>query len=80
MDMLRRFVYFVNILDPSLKFTVEIGGKVLKFLDLLISIRNGRLETTQYTVNQQMATYTCTMTLVIHGQLKLGLRKVLHFD
>ena len=48
MDMLRRFVYFVNILDPSLKFMVEIGGERLKCLDLLMSIRNGRLETTVY--------------------------------
>ena len=47
-DMLRKFVYFVNILDPSLKFTVEIGGKTLKFMDLLIKIVNGKLETTVY--------------------------------
>jgi hypothetical protein len=35
-------------LDPSLKFTVEVGGKSLKFLDLLISLSNGELTTTVY--------------------------------
>ena len=48
MDMLKRFVYLVNILDPSLKFTVEIGGKSLKYLDLYIRLVNGRLSTTVY--------------------------------
>ena len=46
--MLKRFVYLVNILDPSLNFTVEIGGKRLKFLDLLITLENGKLFTTVY--------------------------------
>ena len=48
MDILKRFVYLVNILDSSLKFTVEIGGKSLKFLDLLIKLENGHLSTTVY--------------------------------
>ncbi len=47
-DLLNKFVYFVNILDPSLKFTVEYGGKSLKFLDLLITLDNGKLNTTVY--------------------------------
>ena len=47
-DLLNRFVYFVNILDPSLKFTVEYGGNLLKFLDLLITLVNGKLHTTVY--------------------------------
>ena len=47
-DLINNFVYFVNILDPSLKFTVEIGGKSLKFMDLLITIENGELKTTVY--------------------------------
>jgi hypothetical protein len=47
-DLLKRFVYFVNILDPSLKFTVEYGGESLKFLDLLIRIVEGKLTTTVY--------------------------------
>ena len=46
LELLRQFVYFVNILDPSLRFTVEVGGKKLKFMDLLIILENGRLGTT----------------------------------
>ena len=48
LELLKQFVYFVNILDPSLRFTVEIGGKRLKFMDLLITLENGRLHTTVY--------------------------------
>ena len=48
LQLLKQFVYFVNILDPSLRFTVEIGGKSLRFMDLLITIRNGFLHTTVY--------------------------------
>ena len=48
LQLLKQFVYFVNILDPSLRFTVEIGGKSLKFMDLFITIRNGFLHTTVY--------------------------------
>ena len=46
--LINHFVYFVNILDPSLRFTVNIGGKSLKFMDILITIENGKLETTVY--------------------------------
>ena len=46
--MLKRFVYFMNILDPSLKFTVEYGGKLLKFMDLLIRLENRKLSTSVY--------------------------------
>ena len=35
-------------MDPSLRFTVEIGGKSLKFMDLLIFLKNGVLYTTVY--------------------------------
>ena len=47
-EMLYRFVYFVNILDPSLRFTVDYGGKSLKILDLLIKLVEGKLTTTVY--------------------------------
>ena len=47
-DLLSRFVYFVNILDPSLKFTVEFGGMSIEFMDLLIKIENGKLTTSVY--------------------------------
>ena len=48
LQLLKQFVYFVNILDPSLRFTVKIGGKSLKFMDLFIAIRNGVLQTSVY--------------------------------
>ena len=48
LELLKRFVHFVNILDPSLKFTVEIGGKSLKFMDLFITLKDGFLYTTVY--------------------------------
>ena len=47
-ELLAKFVYFVNILDPSLKFTVEVGGNSLEFMDLLIKIEDGKLITTVY--------------------------------
>ena len=46
--LLKRFIYLMNILDPSLKFTVEYGGKLLKYLDLLIKLEAGKLTTTVY--------------------------------
>ena len=46
--LLKRFVYFMNILDPSLKFTVVYGGKLLKFMDLLIRLENQKLTTSVY--------------------------------
>ena len=48
LDLLKRFLYYVNILDPSLKFTIVIGGKSLKFMDLFITLRDGLLHTTVY--------------------------------
>lgn len=47
-DRLNDFLEFMNSLDEKLKFTLEVGGNVLAFLDLKISIENGRLETTVY--------------------------------
>ena len=48
MEMLESFYNFLNSLNPDLKFTVEVGGKSICFLDLKISIINGQLETTVY--------------------------------
>ena len=48
MEMLESFYNFLNSLNPDLKFTVEVGGKSICFLDLRISIINGQLETTVY--------------------------------
>ena len=38
----------LNTLDEKLKFTMEIGGNSICFLDLKISIQNNRLEITVY--------------------------------
>ena len=35
----------LNTLDQKLKFTMEIGGNIICFLDLRVSIQNNRLET-----------------------------------
>ena len=48
LERLKEFHDFLNTLDPYLKFTVEIGGKRIEYLDLLIAIHEGRLSTTVY--------------------------------
>ena len=48
LERLREFHSFINTLDPYLKFTVEIGGMYIDFLDLKIGIHEGRLITTVY--------------------------------
>ena len=47
-ERLEQFLAFVNTLDEFLKFTMEIGGDSLAYLDLMISIMNGQLFTTVY--------------------------------
>ena len=47
-ERLSDFLAFMNSLDEKIKFTLEIGGDSLAFLDLKITIQNGRLETTVY--------------------------------
>ena len=39
-----------NSLNPYSKFTMEVGCKSICFLDLKISIENGQLETTVYSI------------------------------
>ena len=48
LERLREFHDFINTLDPYLKFTIEIGGLRINYLDLMIAIREGRLITTVY--------------------------------
>ena len=48
MEKLESFYIFLNSLNPHLKFTMEVGGKSICFLDLEISIKNGQLETAVY--------------------------------
>ena len=38
----------LNTLDEKLKFTMEIGGNSIGFIDLKSFIQNNRLETTVY--------------------------------
>ena len=60
-DLLSRFVYFVNILDPSLKFTVEFGGMSIEFMDLLIKSKIASSQP-RFTANPLMDIFTFTMT------------------
>jgi hypothetical protein len=48
LERLHEFHNFINTLDPYLKFTIEIGGRFITFLDLKIGIHEGRLITTVY--------------------------------
>ena len=45
---LQSFFSFLNSLNKDLQYTMEIGGTQLCFLDVKLSIMNGRLETTVY--------------------------------
>ena len=47
-ERLNEFFEFMNSLSSDLKFTMEIGGKELCFLDVQISIIENRLETSVY--------------------------------
>ena len=47
-ERLEEFFTFLNSLNEDLKFTMEIGGKELCFLDVKLSIVNGRIETSVY--------------------------------
>ena len=77
----------MNILDPSLKFTVEYGGNLLKFLDLLITLVNGKLHTTVYSkptdghlyLNNASCHPTNTKRAVQHGTA-LRLRRICSSD
>ena len=48
MERLQAFFKDLNTFDPHLQFTMDVGGRSLHFLDLLISIVNNRMETTVY--------------------------------
>ena len=48
LERLYEFHEFINTLDPYLKFTIEIGGLMICFLDLKIAIQEGRLISTVY--------------------------------
>ena len=48
MERLQAFFHDLNTFDPHLQFTMDVGGRSLHFLNLLISIVNNRMETTVY--------------------------------
>ena len=48
LERLHEFHTFINTLDPYLKFTIEVGGIMLNFLDLKIGLFEGRLITSVY--------------------------------
>ena len=43
-DQLNNFLDFLNSQYPSIKFTLEVGGKSINFLDLSITLREGKHE------------------------------------
>jgi hypothetical protein len=43
-DQLKNFLGFPNSLHPSIKFTLDIGGKIINFLDLSITLNAGKHE------------------------------------
>ena len=48
MKKLKSFYDFLNSLNADSNFIMEVGGKIIFFLDLKISIINGQLETIVY--------------------------------
>ena len=47
-ERLHEFHSFINTLDPYLKFTIEVGGIILSFMDLRIGLFDRRLITSVY--------------------------------
>ena len=47
-ERLHEFHNFINTLDETLKFTIEIGGILINVLDLRIGLFDGRLVTSVY--------------------------------
>ena len=64
-ERLHQFFTFLNTLDEFLKFTMEIGGVTLTYLDLLISIVGNQLFTTEQLLSQQIAICTYNQIHVI---------------
>ena len=62
MERLKAFFKTLNTFDPHLQFTMEVGGRSLHFLDLLIYIENNRIETSVY--NSKPTACICTLVPV----------------
>ena len=82
-ERLNQFFNFINTLDEYLKFTMEIGGDSLAYLDLLISIVDHLLYTTVYSKPTDSHLYlqadSCHPKLSIKGIQKgvaLRLRRI----
>ena len=48
MERLQAFFQDLNTFNPHLQFIMDVGGRSLRFLDLLIYIVDNRMETTVY--------------------------------
>ena len=64
-ERLQAFFQDLNAFDTYLQFTMKIGGSSLHFLDLLITIRDNKLETILFIVYPRMPIYTSTQSLRI---------------
>ena len=60
-ELIEQFLSLLNSFFPSIKFTVEIGGAQIKFLDLTISISNNN----EYTYDIYRKPTTTDIT--VHG-------------
>ena len=86
-DALNDFHDFLNSLNSNLKFTMEVGNETLCFLDLKISIRNNKLETSVYSKPTDSHLYlhakSCHQKASINGIQKgvaIRLRKICSTD
>lgn len=61
-DLLDEFLIFLNSLYPSIRFTLEVGGQSINFLDLTISLHEGKHDFEIY----RKPTYT---DIVINGNI-----------
>ena len=83
LERLYEFLAFINSLDEFLKFTIEVGGLFITFLDLRIGIHEGKLITTVYSKPTDSHLYlqadSCHQEASIKGILKgvaLRLRRI----
>lgn len=73
-ERLDMFFDTLNNFDSHLKFTMDVGGNTLHFLDLLISISNNRLETSVYSKPTDAHLYLNSRSCHPRSQL-LGIAK-----
>ena len=47
-DSLNQFFVYINSIDPDIQFTIKSSDHSIEFLDVLVFVENGKLETTVY--------------------------------